>query len=78
MRDAVPSEARDASLTLGKTRRGRSAGQEKNARQDKRGVARQDKKGCSAGQRKGAWQEGARDIFEKALGLRFGLTVILA
>jgi len=40
--------------------------------------ARQDKKGCLAGQRKGAWQEGARDFFEKALGLKFGLTIILA
>jgi hypothetical protein len=32
----------------------------------------------SAGQRKDAWQEGARDFFEKALGLKFGLAIIFA
>ena len=53
----APNEARGAhggaSLSLGRT-----------------------KKGCSAGQRKDAWQEGARDFFETALGLKFGLAII--
>jgi hypothetical protein len=35
------------------------------------------KKRCSAGQRKDAWQEGARDFFEKALKLKFELAIIL-
>jgi hypothetical protein len=51
VKDAVPSEVKDASLTLGRTKNGGSAGQKMGARQDKKwglgrtkNGARQDKK----------------------------------
>jgi hypothetical protein len=40
--------------------------------------ARQDKKGRSAGQKKDARQDGVRDFFETALGIKFRLAIIFA
>jgi len=76
----------DTSLTLGRTKRGRSevGGASLTLGRTKKG-ARQDKKRRSAGQKralgrikKGAWQEGARDFFETAFELKFGLAIIFA